>query len=158
MSQFSIARNARIRKSTVLARNCNYQDHHPHYLELFWGISKEKKTVFALHSIISKSPGLEPSFTSIMSKAKQKNVSLEKKTILLRLNICERSNSTHGRLPAPIECWSFQSFWQVFITKQQRSVRSRTQFLSAASPPSHATESIMRNKSSRKYFGLREEL
>ena len=28
----------------------------------------------------------------------------------------------------------------------------RTQFLSAASP-SHATESIMRNKSSRKYFG-----
>ena len=43
VSQFSIARNARIRKSTVLARNRNYQDHHPHYLELFWGISKERK-------------------------------------------------------------------------------------------------------------------
>lgn len=82
VSQFSIARNARIRKSTVLARNRNYQDHHPHYLELFWGISKErKKTVFALHSIISKSPGLEPSFTSIMSKAKQKKMFLWKRRL-----------------------------------------------------------------------------
>mgnify|MGYP007023058680 FL=1 len=159
VSQFSIARNARIRKSTVLARNRNYQDHHPHYLELFWGISKERKNCICFTFNYFQKPRIRTFIhvNHVQSKAK-KNVSLEKKTILLRLNICERSSSTHGRIPAPIECWSFQSFWQVFITKQQRSVRSRTQFLSAASPPSHATESIMRNKSSRKYFGLREEL
>ena len=44
-----------------------------------------------------------------------KNVSLENEETLFECNMLY----THGSIPAPIECWSFQSFWQVFITGLQ---------------------------------------